>query len=300
MSVHKSIFSILAVTLALAGARAPATAGPQEVSDQAITDGIEAQLFQDSVLKTRDIRVSTTDGVVTLSGDVATQFEKSAATRIASREHGVKKVMDALRVSGAAATAASTEKAEAAVGGASSTTASGAAPAGKGVTVPSGTVLTVRMIDSIDSKKDQPGQEFAASLNSAVVVGDRVVFPQGSDVKVRLVEAKESGHFKGKSELSLELTSVTAGGKTYPLETGYYTESGGSRGKRTAETVGGGAVVGGLIGAIAGGRKGAAIGAGVGAGTGAGVQAVTRGASVKVPSETKLDFTLKAPVRVAE
>ena len=40
--------------------------------------------------------------------------------------------------------------------------------------------------------------------------------------------------------------------------------------KRTAEMVGGGAVLGTLIGAIAGGGKGAAIGAVAGAGAGAG------------------------------
>ena len=43
---------------------------------------------------------------------------------------------------------------------------------------------------------------------------------------------------------------------------------------------------------------GAAIGAGVGAGGGAGVQAAGHGAQVKIPSETKIDFTLKAPVTV--
>ena len=65
-----------------------------------------------------------------------------------------------------------------------------------------------------------------------------------------------------------------------------------------AETVGAGAVIGGLIGAIAGKGKGAAIGAGAGAATGAGVEAITKGQQVKVPSETKIDFTLKQPVAV--
>ena len=119
-----------------------------------------------------------------------------------------------------------------------------------------------------------------------------------SEARVRLVEAKKSGHYKGSSQLELELTSITANGATYPVESGYYTLNGASRGKRTAETVGGGAVLGTLIGAIAGGRKGAAIGAGAGAATGAGVQTVTRGPQVKIPSETKIDFTLKSPVTV--
>jgi hypothetical protein len=102
----------------------------------------------------------------------------------------------------------------------------------------------------------------------------------------------------GSSNLQVELVSVTANGTTYNVQSGYYEARGISRGKRTAETVGGGAALGAIIGAIAGGRKGAAIGAGVGAGTGGGVQAASRGQQVKIPSETKIDFTLKAPLTV--
>ena len=261
--------------------------GPEGNDDSTIVSDIQAKLFDDSVLKTRDIHVTSQDGVVTLSGTVNTDLEKAAVDRIASRESGVKKVVDGLTVSGSSAAPASGASAPAS----SSSSASGP-------TVPAGTVVTVRMIDAIDSAKNHPGDEFAATLNSAVVVGDHVAFPQGSEVRVRLVEAKKSGHYKGSSQLELELTSITANGATYPVESGYYTLNGASRGKRTAETVGGGAVLGTLIGAIAGGGKGAAIGAGAGAATGAGVQAVTRGPQVKIPSETKIDFTLKSPVTV--
>jgi YMGG-like Gly-zipper len=83
------------------------------------------------------------------------------------------------------------------------------------------------------------------------------------------------------------------------VQSGNYQQSGASRGKRTAETVGGGAAVGALLGAIAGKGKGAAIGAGVGAAAGAGYQVLTKGSTVKVPSETKIDFTLAAPLNVA-
>src|SRR5437899_3794916 len=263
-------------------------AGPDGNDDSTIVSDIQAKLFDDSVLKTRDIHVTSQDGVVTLSGTVNTDLEKAAVDRIASRESGVKKVVDGLTVSGSSAARAS--GASAPLSNNSSTPS--------GATVSAGTVVTVRMIDAIDSAKNHPGDEFAATLNSAVVVGDHVAFPQGSEVRVRLVEAKKSGHYKGSSQLELELTSITANGATYPVESGYYTLNGASRGKRTAETVGGGAVLGTLIGAIAGGGKGAAIGAGAGAATGAGGQAVTRGPQVKIPSETKIDFTLKSPVTV--
>ena len=57
-------------------------------------------------------------------------------------------------------------------------------------------------------------------------------------------------------------------------------------------------MLGALIGAIAGRGRGAAIGSVAGAGTGAAVEARTHGQQVKIPSETKLSFTLKNPVTV--
>src|SRR5262249_61557590 len=85
---------------------------------------------------------------------------------------------------------------------------------------------------------------------------------------------------------------------TYNLQTDQYTKKGSSRGKNTAEKVGGGAVVGSIIGALAGGGKGAAIGAAAGAGVGGGVQAATKAQQIKLPSETVLNFTLQAPITV--
>ena len=166
------------------------------------------------------------------------------------------------------------------------------------ITIPAGSFLSVRMIESIDSSRNKAGDEFAASVETPVRVGNRVVVPRNSDAKVRLVQASSAGRLSGRSELKVELVSVTAGGKTYPLETDYHEQAGASRNTRTAESVGGGAVLGALIGAIAGRGRGAAIGSVAGAGTGAAVEARTHGEQVKIPSETKLSFTLKSPVTV--
>ena len=62
--------------------------------------------------------------------------------------------------------------------------------------------------------------------------------------------------------------------------------------------IGGGAALGAIIGALAGGGKGAAIGAVTGAGAGTAVQVATKGERVKIPSETRLTFTLEYPVRI--
>jgi len=329
--------------------------------DTTIKSSIEAKLFQDPILKTRDIHVEAQKGVVVLSGSVGSDTERQSVEQTANQAPGVKQVIDQLTV--ATAPAASAEPAasiEAAAPMKSATPlqvpeekpaapvahrararhaarqqaysepppaptspppasqpapapapASAAPPAVAQApqpapapappppvqaTVPAGTVVSVRMIDSIDSARNRPGEEFDATLSSAVVADGRVVMPQGSGARVRLVEAKTSGRMTGSSELQLELVSITANGTNYDVTSGYYTLQGASRGKRTAETVGGGSVVGALIGAIAGGGKGAAIGAGVGAATGGGVQAAGKGQQVKVPSEAKIDFTLKAPI----
>jgi hypothetical protein len=62
--------------------------------------------------------------------------------------------------------------------------------------------------------------------------------------------------------------------------------------------IGGTAAVGAIIGAIAGGGKGAAIGGLAGAGAGTTAQVITKGQRVKIPSETRLTFTLDQPVRL--
>ncbi len=164
------------------------------------------------------------------------------------------------------------------------------------VVVPSGTQITVRTIDAVDSDKNHPGDKFQASLEQPLVVNDVTVAPKGASVYGKLQQVQEAGQLTGKSQLRLALTGIVINGQTYPLSSGEYEVSGKSRGKSTATKVGGGAALGALIGAIAGGGKGAAIGAGVGAGAGTAVQVVTKGDQVHVPSETLLEFTLDQPV----
>jgi hypothetical protein len=166
------------------------------------------------------------------------------------------------------------------------------------IQIASGSTMTIRMIDSVDSSVNQAGEIFHASLDEPLISGDRVVVPKGADVYVRLVNASSAGKMTGSSELRLELVKLEFQGQSYPLASSTYTLNGSSRGKDTAKKVGAGAVLGTLIGAIAGGGKGAAIGAGVGAAAGGGYQVATHGKQVRIPSETKLDFQLEQPLTV--
>jgi hypothetical protein len=166
------------------------------------------------------------------------------------------------------------------------------------VTIPSGTVVTVRMIDPVSSQTAQAGQVFAASVFSPVVVGNRVVVPQGADAKVRVVQVRSAGHYQGQSELKLELVAVNVNGEDQPVQSGYYDKLGASRGKNSAEKIGGGAGLGALIGALIGHGKGAGIGAAIGAAGGAVTQEVTHGQQVTIPSEARIDFVLRSPVTI--
>ena len=166
------------------------------------------------------------------------------------------------------------------------------------VTIPAGTQISVRTIDSIDSTEDGVGYRFQASLEAPLSVDGNVVVPKGADVYGRLVGSKEAGTFTGRSELKLELTGIVVHGQTVPLVTGEYEVSGKSKGESTAKRTVGGAAIGGIIGALAGGGKGAAIGAGTGAGLGAASEIITKGEQVKIPSETLLDFSLRQSVTI--
>jgi hypothetical protein len=174
----------------------------------------------------------------------------------------------------------------------------GVAKSSPSVTIPVGTRISVRTIDSIDSTRNRVGYRFQASLEEPLSVDGNVVVPKGADVYGRLVGSKETGTFTGRSELKLELTGIVVHGQTVPLVTGEYEVSGKSKGESTAKRTVGGAAIGGIIGALAGGGKGAAIGAGTGAGVGVASEIITQGDQVKIPSETLLDFTLQQSVTI--
>jgi hypothetical protein len=171
-------------------------------------------------------------------------------------------------------------------------------PPPKQYVVPAGTTVSIRMIDSVDSSVNQPGEVFQASLDAPIVVGNDVVVPKGANVYVRLTSATSAGKMSGQSELRLELVKLEYQGGSFPLVSTTYSEQGKSRTKDTEKKVGGGAILGAIIGAVAGGGKGAAIGAAAGAGAGGVYQGATHGQQVKIPSETKLDFQLDQPATI--
>jgi hypothetical protein len=162
-------------------------------------------------------------------------------------------------------------------------------------TVAHGTVLVVRMIDSVDSDVNKSGETFRATLEEPIVVGENILAPQDTPVTVQLVHVKQSGQLRGEAEIALQLRSLTLHGKTYSLASEFAQVASEGKGGESAKVIGTTAAIGALIGAIAGGGKGAAVGAAAGAGAGVVVQSV-RGKQVRVPSEAVLTFSLEESV----
>lgn len=168
------------------------------------------------------------------------------------------------------------------------------------VTVPTGTELTVRLVDGIDTGKVSEGATFEGTLAAALVVAGVEAAPVGSKVAGKVTSVVSSGRLNRPAELSLVLTSLTTkGGQTVEISTNTWSLSGESHRKRDIEMIGGGAAAGALIGALAGGKKGAAIGGAVGAGGGTGVAAATGKKEIQLAPETKLAFKLTSPVTIA-
>jgi hypothetical protein len=166
-----------------------------------------------------------------------------------------------------------------------------------------GTQISVRTEETLDSGRAVEDQGFAAEVTRDVLDSDGdVVVPRGSNAQIVIRSSSSGGHFKGKSDLILDLRSISVDGRQYEVSTTDM-EIRGRDGlgvnRRTGEFAGGGAAFGAIIGAIAGQGKGAAIGAGSGAAAGIGAELLTKGGSIRIPVETVLTFRLDSPIRFA-
>ncbi len=179
----------------------------------------------------------------------------------------------------------------------------GAQQGGETVTVPVGTVLRMRIDQTLTSAQAKPGDVFDGIVVSDVVVaGGEVAIPRGTPVLGTVVDAKKAGALTGKGELSLKLTQVTLDGKNYPIVSDVWGHTGASK---TGQTVGNAAAlgaVGAIVGAAASGWRdrgeGAAIGAGAGGAAGLATSAASGGGQSYVPSEGLLTFHLTEPATV--
>ena len=170
--------------------------------------------------------------------------------------------------------------------------------AGQAVNVPAGTLIRVRVNRLLASNKVKPGDHFDGFIANDVVAGGLVAFPRGAAVQGTVVDAKSSGAISGKGELSIQLNSVTMGGRVYPIVSDLWAHNGGDKTIQTVNSAAGLGFAGALIGAIAGRGEGAAIGAGAGVAAGIGASAASPRGQVVIPPEGMVSFNLAQPASV--
>lgn len=339
-----TLVMLIAIGLLLAGcAKAP--------SDAQIASDVQSKIGADQAIANKQqLGAQAKDGVVTLSGVVASDAERNVAGADAATVKGVKTVVNNLTVQPPQVAQAPTPSEQIqppppaappkpkpsraprqprhriqAAEGSEQSRPSGqienqniasntppapvsqapampmappppAAPAK--VTIPSGTNISIRLNDGLDSERNRIGDVFRATLNSPIRVDDHVVIPADADVQGHVVDVQSAGRFAGAGKLAITLDRISYNGHMYQIETNQWSRESKGRGKNTAEKVGGGAILGAIIGGLAGGGKGAAIGATVGGGAGGGVQAATHGEQIKLAPEALLSFQLQAPITV--
>jgi BON domain len=170
---------------------------------------------------------------------------------------------------------------------------------GEMVTVPSGALVRMRINQSLDSSRTQPGAKFDGVVVNDVVADGAVAIPRGATIQGTVVDVQKSGALKGRGQLSLQLAQVTLAGKSYPLVSDVWTHNGGNKTTETVDKTILGGGIGALIGAAAGGGTGAAIGAGVGGALGLGSSAASGNGQMYIPAEGLLTFHLAQPATVA-
>jgi serine/threonine-protein kinase len=171
------------------------------------------------------------------------------------------------------------------------------APIRSAQAIPAGTTIAIRTTTAIDSGSSYAGQKFAASVDAPVVVLGSVVVPRGANAQLEVVVAADSGHLRGRPVLELRMVALAVHGQLVTVETDSFLREGTSRTGTTGAVVGGAAAVGGVIGGVFHRKRGAAEGAAAGAGAGTVVEEGGRN-RVQIPSESRIEFHLRAPVPV--
>ena len=168
------------------------------------------------------------------------------------------------------------------------------------VTVPAGTVLHLRMEDSVGSDISRVEQPIRADVTRPVIVHGRTVVPAGSTAIGHVVAVRKAGHLKQRSLVTVRFSGLKLRGEDERLRirSRSWSALGPSLKQRDVKGIALPAAGGAIVGAIIGGGKGAAIGAAAGGGAGTARLMITRGRDVRVPKGTLVAVRLTQPVRL--
>jgi hypothetical protein len=181
------------------------------------------------------------------------------------------------------------------------------------VTILEDTPIKVLTVGPLSTKRTKEGDPLLFIVGEDVFVGDVLEIPRGAAVHGTAIGARKSGVLTGSPEMTLKLTSLDLGGRSYPLYTHQFRVRGTSKTKPTETKALDGAYVGAIVGSVFSGvsaknglvytddsnrAASMAAGAAIGAGVGTAVSAASPGPGIWIPSEAEVDFSLAAPVTV--
>jgi hypothetical protein len=163
------------------------------------------------------------------------------------------------------------------------------APGPQSVTLPAGTLMLVRMKDSISSK-NSAGTPFTTKIEYDLVVNGTKVVPAGTVIYGKVLSSTQARRARGQSTLDLRLTQIAVGGTPVTIATSSFKKAG----ERAIKDAARGAAAGAAIGAIVDGGDGAGKGAAIGATVGA----VKKGETITITPGTLIEFNLTHPCTI--
>jgi len=168
-----------------------------------------------------------------------------------------------------------------------------------------GTKLDMAANDTISSRTSKTGDTFTAHVVEPVKnAAGHVVIPAGALVNVRITDVKPAPNPRTPGTLTLSITSVTVGGKTYPVEAAVDSIETIHKGRGVttgdAAKVGAGAAAGAILGRVIGGNsKGTVIGGIVGAAAGGAVASTTKDSDIVLPAGAHIIVRLTKDLTVS-
>jgi len=164
-----------------------------------------------------------------------------------------------------------------------------------GMSVPSGTELDVRLLNTLNSGTAQVEDRFEASTLVDLSVDGRTVVPAGSVMRGVVTAVEPGTRTNRTAKMTVSFDQLTVNGRSYPIRATVTQAIQGEGIKGELPRTGAGAGVGAVIGGLLGGVKGAVLGAVIGAG---GTVAATEGKEVDLPQGSVLRVRVDSPVQI--
>jgi hypothetical protein len=150
------------------------------------------------------------------------------------------------------------------------------------VTLPSGTIVSVRIADNVNSSHNHSGDLITGVVDPSVLIGNQVVIPRGTEAHMRLMEDKKGGRLHGKASVRLELIALVMNKEKQDVSSDDYGKRQGALSAKAKSEAN----------ATASGGVRAAGSANPVVGAADPIIAIFRPAKVEFPAGTRISFTL--------